>query len=304
MASRLWVLASGDRIRTAQQRAAADWKALFLESLRQLEGGDSFRPPVLLLDELVFFLGTLSSPREKKANRRRRVLDFLSALSELCVAAGARVVVAGSLELSDYLRDEMGLRSEELPPLLASFIDYPVPLPTFKSRRLEMRRVLLGTGLVVAPAEFDWLVENADLASPFAALRFLDQLAAKTRADGLSGATALEAELDNFLRSTEAFKDFVHRLERKSRALPGAQAGLEEALDRLAQAPEEEGLPMEIFRAALSGVRPGEADRLVDWLVETFPIRRQGDRVLLASRLFRRWWLNQLAGVDLQGAGQ
>src|SRR6202035_1345195 len=33
VASRLWVLASGERIRVAQQRAAVDWQALFSEAL-------------------------------------------------------------------------------------------------------------------------------------------------------------------------------------------------------------------------------------------------------------------------------
>jgi hypothetical protein len=39
VASRLWVIASGERIRLAQQRAEVDWKALFSESLRHLDGG-------------------------------------------------------------------------------------------------------------------------------------------------------------------------------------------------------------------------------------------------------------------------
>ena len=47
--------------------------------------------------------------------------------------------------------------------------------------------MLLGTGLVVELEEFNWLVKNADLASPYPALRFLDQLASRARSSGTSG---------------------------------------------------------------------------------------------------------------------
>jgi hypothetical protein len=158
-----------------------------------------------------------------------------------------------------------------------------------------MRRVLLGTGLVVDPLELEWLVANADLASPFAALRFLDQLAARARMGGALSIGELEAELDSFLSTTEAFQDSVQRLVDKARRLPGAKAALEEALDGLAAAPEESGLTAEAFREPLSRSRPAEADRLLTWLIENFPIRREGDQIAFASRLFRRWWRRQLA---------
>jgi len=80
------------------------------------------------------------------------------------------------------------------------------------------------------------------------------------------------------------------------------KSALEEALDRLAAAPEEVGLPADGFREPLSRSRPAEADRLFTWLVENFPIRREGDQVVFASRLFRRWWRRQLADDD-QEAG-
>jgi hypothetical protein len=208
--------------------------------------------------------------------------------------------VAGSLEIEDYLRDTLGIRADELPPLFGSLVHFPLPPPTFKSTRLEMRRVLLGTGLVVGLDEFDWLVKNVDLASPYPALRFLDQLASRARSSGISGSPALEAELDSFLATTEAFADFVHRLQRKSRELPGAKAALEEALDRLAATSEEVGLALDTFREPLSRSRSREADALVAWLIENFPIRHEGDHVRFASRLFRRWWLRQITAPDGQ----
>jgi hypothetical protein len=302
VASRLWVLASGERIRVAQQRAAVDWQALFSESLLHLGGGGLTRPLLLLLDELVLFLQSLTAPEGKKVDRRRLVLGFLRELSSLCLDAAARVVVAGSIEIEDYLKDTLGIKSGELPPLLGSLVHFPLPPPTFKSTRLEMRRVLLGTGLVVELEEFDWLVKNADLASPYPALRFLDQLASRVRSSEISGSQALESELDSFLATTEAFADFVHRLQLKSRELPGAKGAMEEALDRLAETSEEVGLALDTFREPLSRSRPGEADALVGWLIENFPIRHEGDHVRFASRLFRRWWLRQVAAPDGQEA--
>src|SRR6202035_2222641 len=181
VASRLWVLASGERIRVAQQRAAVDWQALFSLSLLHLGGGGLTRALLLLLDELVLFLQRLTAPEGKRVDRRRLILGFLRELSRLCLDATARVVVAGSLEIEGYLKDTLGIKAGELPPLLGSLVHFPLPPPTFKSTRLEMRRVLLGTGLVVELEEFNWLVKNADLASPYPALRFLDQLASRAR---------------------------------------------------------------------------------------------------------------------------
>ncbi len=301
VASRLWVIASGERIRLAQQRAAVDWQALFSESLRHLDGGGLSRPLLLLLDELVLFLQNLTTPGGKALDRQL-VLGFLRELSSLCLDAAARVVVAGSLEIENYLEDTLGITAGDLPPLLGSLVHFPLPPPTFKSTRLEMRRVLLGTGLVVELEEFDWLVKNADLASPYPALRFLDQLASRARSSVVTGSRALESELDSFLATTEAFADFVHRLQLKSRELPGAKAALEEALDRLAETPEEVGLALDTFREPLSRARPSEADTLVGWLIENFPIRHEGDRVRFASRLFRRWWQRQVAAPDQQEA--
>jgi hypothetical protein len=302
LASRLWVLASGERVRVAQQRAASAWRPLFSDALRLLAGGDPSRPLLLLLDELVFFLRNLVPAEKKSGDRRQPVLDFLKDLSDLCLDAGARVVIAGSLELTEYLEHELGLELDDLPTMLRTLVHFPLPPPTFKSGRLEMRRVLLGTGLVVGSAELDWLVENADLASPFAALRFLDQLAARARVGEVSGIRELEAELDSFLSKTEAFQDSVQRLEDKARRLPGAKAALEEALDRLAGAHEESGLSAEAFREPLSRSRPAEADRLLTWLIENFPIRREEDQIAFASRLFHRWWRRQLADDGQEAA--
>jgi len=298
LASRLWVLASGERVRVAQQRAASNWQALCSEALRKLGGGDPSRPLLLLLDELVFFLRNLAAAGRQSGDRWQSILGFLKDFSGLCLGAGARVVSAGSLELAEYLEGEIGLAPDDLPPVIRSLVHFPLPPPTFRSGPFEMRRVLLGTGLVVEAAELAWLVANVDLASPFAALRFLDQLAARARMGEVSSIDQLEVDLDSFLATTEAFQDFVQRLEAKARILPGAKAALEEALDRLATAPEDLGLPADAFREPLSRSRPAEADRLLTWLIENFPIRREGDQVVFASRLFRRWWHRQLADDD------
>jgi AAA ATPase domain len=298
MAARLWVLAAKEPIRAAQQRAHADWQSLFSAALRRLRGSETPRKVVLLLDELVYFLENLVPAGGRRGQGRERVLAFLQSLSNLCMPADIQVVVAGSLELGEYLRDAVDIREHELPPLFRSLVTFPLPLPSFSSARLEMRRVLLGTGLVVTREELDWLTENADLASPFAALRFLDRLATRARTAGIAGPSALEAALESFLDATEAFEGLAQRLQSKSRELPGARAALEEALDLLARTPGGTGLELERFREPLSRTRPAETDQLLAWLLETFPLRREGDRVLFASGLFRRWWRRQLVTAD------
>ena len=303
VAARLWVLASGERIRAAQQQAATDWQALFARSLQRLGGGDSSRPVLLLLDELVFFLQNLAATGAEKESGRDSVLHFLGSLSDLCVAADLSVIMAGSLDIREYLQETLGIRESELPPLLKSLLAFSLPPPTFDSALLEMRRVLLGTGLVMDQGELAWLLDNADLASPFGALRFLDRLATRARVAEVSGSSALEAELDTFLNTTEAFADFDQYLQRKSRDLPGARQGIEKALDLLARAPADVGLEVEQFRQPLSDARPAEADSILAWLLETFPLRHEADHVKFASRLFRRWWLRQLAEVDQPEAG-
>jgi hypothetical protein len=249
----------------------------------------------------VFFLQNLVPPGAEETGRAS-VLQFLGNLSELCSAPDVQVVVAGSLDLGEYMQ-AVGIKETDFPALLKSLVPFPLPSPTFISARLEMRRVLLGTGLVMDREELAWLLENADLASPFAALRFLDRVATRARAAEVRGLVALEAELESFLNTTEAFADFDQRLQSKSREMPGVREGIQEALDLLARVPVAVGLEVERFRQPLSGARPADADRLLAWLLETFPLRREGDQVRFASRLFRRWWLRQLAEVDQPEAG-
>ena len=104
-----------------------------------LKDGHPSLPLLLLLDELVFFLQTLTSIGGKRADRRQLVLEVLHAVSRICLAAGARVIVAGSLDLGDYLRGALGVKPGELPQLFASLVHFPLPPPTFTSRRLEMQ---------------------------------------------------------------------------------------------------------------------------------------------------------------------
>lgn len=295
VAARFRMLATGESFRLAQRRSEEGWEDLLKESLQALGHQSPSQPLLLLLDELVFFLQNLQEARDEDLSRyRQKVQHFLSVFSEACNAAGARVVIAGSLDLGDFLRESLGIKLPEISRPLGSLDPFPLPPLSLDSPALEMRRVLLGTGLVPEPGDLDWLVENADLATPYAALQFLDRLTSRVRAEGRLGRERIEAVLDEFLALTDAFRDFDERLRRKSEQISGARAAVREALDLLAEAdPDLVGVSEEQIRQVLERV-PGKGEHLLAWFFETYPIRRQGDRLLFASRLFGRWWNRQL----------
>ncbi|MGZ3460914.1 MAG: ATP-binding protein, partial [Archangium sp.] len=163
---------------------------------------------------------------------------------------------------------------------------FPLP-PLAKSRLvLHLRRVLLGTGLVLQPGDMAWLSESVDLAMPYPALRFLGHLASVAHARPLAP-EALERELVDDLASTDAFAELEEQLKQLAQRKPRLAEGIEEALDRLARADR----PLDVSDVkALLGAEPAEQSSSFSWLVEHFPLNVEGERVELASRLFRRYW--------------
>lgn len=294
VAARFRMLATGESFRLAQRRSEEGWKDLLKESLQALGHQSPSQPLLLLLDELVFFLQNLQEARDEDLSRyREKVQRFLSVLSEACTATRARVVIAGSLDLGDFLRETLGIELSEISRPLGSLDAFSLPPLSLDFPALEMRRVLLGTGLVPEPGDLDWLIENADLATPYAALQFLDRLAARVRSEGRLGRERMEAVIDEFLAVTDAFREFDERLRRKGEQIPGVRAAVREALDLLAEADPDFGVSEDRMRQVLDRV-PGKGEHLLAWFLETYPIRRQGDRLLFASRLFGRWWNRQL----------
>jgi hypothetical protein len=161
-----------------------------------------------------------------------------------------------------------------------------------------MRRVLLGSGLVPEEGDLDWLVENADLATPYAALRFLDYLSTQVRAEGRIALDRLGPILEEFLARTEVFQDFDEQLRRKGLDLPGVGKAVCKILDDMAEAPEALGLLEDQARTRFEMETPGHGDELFSWLLETFPVRREKGQLFFASRLFRHWWRRQLVGAE------
>ena len=79
--------------------------------------------------------------------------------------------------------------------------------PTDSVLRVELRRVLIGTGLVPEGSDLDWLTRNVDLAMPYPAMRFLCELASKLRVDASIDSGGLDRQLTRFLASTDVFRE-------------------------------------------------------------------------------------------------
>src|SRR4051812_7344552 len=207
IAARCWSLATGERYRPAQRRVEEiGWEQVVEESFRTLASARSL-PLVLLLDELVFFFQNLRKGSDEVENRKA-VLAFLRKLTSILEGVDSRLVVAGSLDFLEYLQHRMGVEVKEIPARFRQLQPYPLPPLAVDSPALEMRRVLLGTGLVPEAGDLDWLVETVDLGIPYPALRFLDQLAARLRTVGSLDQERMSFFLNEFLDETEAFDEF------------------------------------------------------------------------------------------------
>jgi len=274
LAAGLLAQATGGRFTDAlRQVRARGWQNALREALATLAAGP--RPLVLILDELVFLLDNIGSAEGIRA--------VLTALDAAAAPVGARFVVAGSIDLEPFVR-ERGLG--QLPGVFGGLHRYLLP-PLAQGRlELDMRRVLLGTGLVANAADLRWLTENVDLAMPHPALRFLGHLASVAH-EGLLSVTALEEELDGFLETTDAFADLLNHLEQLAQEDLRAAETSQDALDRLAQSSR----PLDVadVKARFEGTDEEQTRRFA-WLMEHFPVTLEGGQVRLASRLFRRFW--------------
>ncbi len=287
-AARLWVEAAGGPYREAQRQAEKGWEALLAEAVRRL--GEGPEVLVLLLDELVFFLQNQSSA---EAEVSRVALAILGSLEVALEGSPIRIVTASSLPLGEYLHEMLGLPRSRLPRLFRSLNPIRLPRLDFHAPDLELRRVLLGTGLVPEGSDVEWLNENVDLALPYPALRFLDFLASHLRVRGSADEAKLDRLLEQFLDATDAFDEFESNLRRRGGQHTGGLRALRSCLDCLAAAEPRAVVSHEEVRRCLeTAARPGE---LLAWLVETFPVDEGPEGVALASVLFRRWWRRQLA---------
>jgi hypothetical protein len=276
--ARLRGVTNGEAFAHARKQANRDgWGALlgstFLE-LMERRGA----PLYVLLDELVWLLQEIDGPD-------LGVQQELERLGRTLSEAGARLVVAGSMDLGEYLTHELGLSSDAVPAPFNSLLRYPLPPLGGPQLTGHFRRLLIGSGLVPEQDDLRWLTENVDLGAPYPALLFLDQLATKTRAHGHLSVPELETELARFLDSTPAFDDIALRLSKKLTHWPRA----EEAVSAIAQA--QTGFDERELLAVASPV--DQAQARIRWLIDTFPFTVEHGRVCCASRLFARWWLRR-----------
>jgi hypothetical protein len=227
---------------------------------------------VLILDELVFFLEHLKKREPARA--------FLAALDAAVEQVRAVVIVAGSANLMHFARNTLRL---SLPGLFGALA--PLSLPPLPARTLEiqLRRVLLGTGLVLEPGDLDWFRENFDLAMPYPALRFISHLASVARERRL-GPRELDAELAIYLHMPAVFAEVKNQLNRFAEEKPARADRVEEVIDRLARVGT---LKLDDVKAKLGGSKEVAT---FEWLVTHLPVHLEGQDFTLASRLFRRYW--------------
>jgi hypothetical protein len=273
--------ATGRRFTEALKEVRArSWQEVLHEAIGALAADP--RPLVLILDELVFLLDNIGDVDGIRA--------VLTALDAAVTSVGARLVVAGSLALEHFVRERgMG----PLPGVFGALRRYLLP-PLAQGRlEIELRRVLLGTGLVADQADLKWLAENVDLAMPYPALRFLGHLASVAH-ERVLRPEELEEELDTFLETTDAFADLLEHLRELAQEDLRTAEAIEDALDRLSLSGRS--LELADVKARFDGTDEQQRQRFA-WLMEHFPVSLEGEQVRLASHLFQRFWRTH------QGAG-
>jgi hypothetical protein len=259
-----------------------DWKDAIGHAVREL--AQSGKPGVLILDELVWFFEDLAS--------RAEAVEFLAVLGAAAVESKVRVLTASSRDLSDYAHAELGKGPEDLPAPFGDPARHVLRPPPDHVLRIELRRVLIGTGLVLEAGDLDWLTSNVDLAMPHPAMRFLSQLASHLRAKSPLDVGGLAVELTNFLRTTDVFNEIQSHIQDKQRRERGVGERVTKALCTIVLAPSP-GAPEADVIAELGGADEEKGKALLAWLLDTLPVRHEGDRVAPASRLFRRWWMER-----------
>jgi hypothetical protein len=296
----LWArLSPAESFRTARARARKDWPGLLRQAFETLVGQarqGGRRGVVVLVDELVYLLRYLRRRQSEKAGVEKAA-GLLTGLTAALEGLPIQLVVAGSETLGAELRD-LGLDAERVPHRLRAAKCYSLPPMSPDDTALEMRRLLLGTGILATKEDLDWLLDHLDLALPYPAMQFLDKLAGGLGRREIGPVADLDATLATFLDSSDAFADLERHLYSKGKEIPGAEKAIETALDLLTAAEAEIGAAVGDVRAKLEHHAPGKGEPLLAWLLETFPLRRQDDRVLVMAKLFRAWWRRQArAGV-------
>lgn len=280
---RLWSLAFDERSRLARRNLhGKKLDEALNEAVEQIAGG-SDKAVVLLLDELVFFLEELG---KNETNHKEKVLDFFSLFSTVIRKSKAQIVVSGSFDLEEFLCEKTGLGKEEIPFPFGCLHKYtlrPLPQDGFNT---ELRRILIGTGIVPDAGDIEWLLRNLDFSIPYPLISFLDHLSSLVRSQGYCETSSLDSALTHYLDTADVFNEFETQIRRQGVKHPDREETIYRALDSIAQ--REEGREISEIRALFS-----KDPEIYIWLVETFPLSEEAGKIRIASLLWRRWWRRQ-----------
>ena len=271
------------------------WKEILLEAFKAFQSNSQDKPFVLLLDEIVYFLQELA-PSEKD---KSKVIDFLQHFGQAYHKVGIGLIVSGSISLLEYLYEEFAIAEQDLASHFTTIKQLPLGPLASTNLELELRRLLLGQGLVLQNKDLDWMVDTIDLAMPFPTMKFLDSLTHSIREAQTSfQKDRLEQELERFIRETEAFEELKSKFEKLSIKDFTKSTRVEEALRKLTEiAPSPISLSRSDLLEMLGEGDKKEAEKVLRWLKDTFPIFETDDGIACTSKLFSRWWRKYQDGM-------
>lgn len=268
--ARLW--SNKHEISFATARKTVEEKNWETALVQLMNSADKTSPPLLILDEIVWML-------EHVENKEGDINSTLTGLSTVLESfEGSRLVLAGSTDFQSFIdRDDIGL--EKPPQPFSELCSYRLPSLAEERLTMELRRVLLGTGIVPSKDDVAWLAENVDLALPYPGLLFLDTLYNTLRQTRTTlDIESLEIELRKFCRNSSAFAEYDS---------PTSQ--ITECLTFLAKHPVGP-IPFENFRSMLEARFPMEIKTILFEIPDKFPVVITRDTLQITSRIWHRWW--------------
>ena len=263
------------------------WEATLQQVVTDLKARSS-AAPVLILDELQYFLDNILRGDDPPKPGRETCVHVLRTIGETCRSQGVRILVSGSGDLEGFLERRLGRKLDSMPGPIAQLRRFPLPPLSEKSLKIELHRVMIGTGIIPESRDIAWIKDHLDLGMPFPALRFLNHLDSRLREVPNLSREELTFELDRFLKESDAFNELDRHLTMKEEIDLDDFEEIAESLTRLARLGA--GTPSMPVPGDLSA--NGRA-----WMQDKLPVRFDEDGMRFASALFNRWWRNR-EGLD------
>lgn len=264
------------------------WESILKDTWDKLEL-ISAKPILLFLDELVGLLENLkdqqtSQKKVKKKKHKEIILLFLKRLGENIIKNKSKLIVAGSADLYQYLVNTVEVDSSELPPPFNHLEKYTLGPLLDSDLHLELRRILMGCGVVPDQDDLNWLKDNLDLSLPHPALSFISEFTSTIKSGQQIGPVELEKRLTEFLDSTSAFKELANHL--KDLNYPIAE------LTRLFKKLSTSLTPIPITE--LSNILSEDLEKQ-NWFLDNFPVFIEHNTMTMkhVAPLFQRWWQRQ-----------